>query len=60
MAAFWCSERQLLLRVVGCLPSAAGLLALTDAQWAGVGQAAREETAGCFAVVKAGRWAMGI
>ncbi|MCB1775562.1 MAG: hypothetical protein KDI88_18255, partial [Gammaproteobacteria bacterium] len=36
---------QTLLRVVGCLPSAAGLLALTDAQWAGVGQASREETA---------------
>ena len=40
------SVGQKLLRVVRCLPSAAGLSAYTSTQRAGVLQASREETAG--------------
>ena len=49
-----------MLRVVGCMPSAAGLRVFTEFQRAGVGQASREETAGGFAGVCVDRRAMGI
>ena len=41
------SRWQELLRVVRCLPSPAGLTVRERARRAGVGQASREETAGC-------------
>jgi hypothetical protein len=51
------SQRPQLLRVVGCLPSHGG----GAAQWAGVLQASREETAECIAVVESVDYvAMGI
>ena len=49
-----------LLRVVRHLPPAAGVEAFAQVQWAGVGQASREETAGYFTVVRVDRRAMGI
>ena len=49
-----------MLRVVRCLPPAAGVTAYTRTQRAGVLQASREETAGrCHAVME-GNSAMGI
>jgi len=50
----------MLLRVVRCLPSAADACVHTDVQWAGVGQAPREETAGCCEGVEVDPMAMGI
>jgi hypothetical protein len=43
--------RQELLRVVRRLPSCSVLRVRDEAQWAGVGQASREETAACSEVV---------
>src|SRR5438876_12106210 len=47
-------ELALLLRVVRCLPSRAGVRGRDDATRAGVVQASREETAACAGVVRAG------
>ena len=49
-----------LLRVVRCLPSTPGLSVLDKTLRAGVGQASREETAGCFEANQDRRLAMGI
>lgn len=46
------SECLLLLRVVRRLPVRAGLSGQDGTQWAGVGQASREETAGCTEAVE--------
>jgi hypothetical protein len=50
----------LLLRVVRHLPSAAGVEAFAQVQWAGVGQESREKTAGYFTVVGLNCRVMGI
>ena len=49
-----------MLRVVRYLPSTTGTKGFADAQWAGVGQASREETAGYSTVVGVDCRAMGI
>jgi hypothetical protein len=54
------SDWPLLLRVVRCLPSTPGLSVLFKTHGAGVGQASREETAGCAVASQDRRQSMGI
>ena len=60
IAAIGKYERPELLRVVRCLPPAAGLSANRRTQRAGVLRASREETAGCWHAVMEDSRAMGI